>query len=268
MSSCTGVRVGLLGIFALLATALTISEVRSQPRPPGMTGPPRPPGMTGPTRPPGFPTLPPIPGPPSIPGPPGANFPSPPSMPSFPSMPSRPRTPRGGGATITVWVCGRCDAELATGPVKPSIASCPHCGARFRDDGPDTGFNTGPGFSPPPSAPSAPPTVNDPDLPPRSGTPNFGGGAALPGATPPNAFQPPGSPGQTSASPAPDPGDSDSGSPTGRLILKVMLVTFGLVFLLAIAGAVCLFVMANRATPVKKRSRRALRPLELDDEED
>jgi hypothetical protein len=232
MSTRAGVRIGLVGVFALLAIALTVGDAWSQPRPGGITGRPGTGSITGMTRPPNFPT------PPSI-------TPTPiPSPPSF-NPPSMPRGPQ----FETVWTCGKCNAELGRGNVKPSYDSCPRCGVRFVNGGGGGGFSL---VSPPlpQNFSSPPPAANstDPDLFPRGS-----GGPASSG--PSESARP--APESSSSSSDPGPGK------TGSLVLKIMLGVFGVMFLLGIIGGICLIVAANRGSKPTRRARRE----DLDDDD-
>ena len=242
LSSCTGVRIALLGAFALLAVGLTFSEVRSQP-----------PGFPGPKR-PNFP------GPPTMPGP---SFPGGGPNAGFPSGP-----PGGlGGGFVDVYSCGKCKRELGRG-TKPNLSSCPYCGVRFLNGGgggspPPGGFS-----SPPPSgvAPAAP--AVDFDLEPRQvaggSDPDTGDGSF----TAPPSSSPAASSRSGPSSSTDTAVSADTGSKTGNTVLKIMLIVFGVLFLAAIIGGIVLFVMANRATPTKKKPKRKQKAYDLDDDED
>ncbi|MDB5313768.1 MAG: hypothetical protein JWO38_7970 [Gemmataceae bacterium] len=252
MSSRTGVRVTIVGIFALMATAVTVAEVRSQPgrpgfnRPGGITGMPgRPGGITG------------MPG-----GVPGGGF--------------------RGPQFEDVWYCGGCKAELGRGPIKPSYASCPKCGVRFvNGGGPGPGlFNPptmpgGPGMPGAPGGGESPPTPappTDPDLVPRTAPGTSSGiGVSTTPTFPPSGVAPsvssgPGGGSDSQPSSSTSSTSSDSGSKTGSLILKIMIGVFGVLFLLGIVGGTILIISANKAQKAPPRRRR--KALDLDDDDD
>lgn len=166
------IRLALLGVFALLVAMLVGPSVSAQigrpqmPQRPGMPGGA---GGGGPVGPPGMPggggggfTQPGMPGGadrgfgrPAMPAMPEMPKPPEPRMPDIPRMPDFPRP---GNLFETVWKCGKCQAELGRGSVKPAVNSCPHCGVNFINGG---------GFGP-----FTPPAVNTPD-PPRVNVPRF-----------------------------------------------------------------------------------------------
>jgi hypothetical protein len=79
---------------------------------------------------------------------------------NIPQM-NQPNVPNIGiRYTETSWCCTRCNKEVARGPTRPVLDSCPHCGARFRKDG-----NMGPGGSTPGSTPSSSPDTDSGDFP-------------------------------------------------------------------------------------------------------
>lgn len=248
MSSRSGVRVALVGIFAALATAFLVADARSQPgRPGGITGRPpggisgMPGGATGIPRPPEF-------GQPNFPQPPNFGRPDIPRPPGF-GGPNRPGMPRWE----TVWQCGKCKAELARGDARPSISSCPRCGVRFVDGG-GAGGGAGGGFglfTPPPPADFGNPTTpnNDPDLLPRG---DSGSGAGSTSVRPPSDTPP-------------TPSEDKPTSKTGRIVLTIMVVVIGLLFLAGIIGGTFLIIAANKGS--KPKAKRRSRDLDDDDDD-
>jgi hypothetical protein len=244
MSPRAGVRIAIVGIFAVLATVFVVSDARSQPRPGGIGGMPRP----------NFPQPPKFPTPPTFTPP---NFPQSPTIPNFPApptIPSMPNIPRGPQFE-TVWSCGKCNAELGRGNSKPSFDSCPKCGVRFINGG---GGGAG-GFGlvrPPPPAVTSPPanTSADPDLLPRGN----GGNESTTFTAPPSS-----SGSDTAKAPS---SEEKPNSKTGSLILKIMIGVFGFLFLLGMVGGAFLIIQANKGSKPAKKSRR--KALDLDDEDD
>jgi hypothetical protein len=133
------VRIALVGVFAVLTTALVLPSVSAQfPR--------QQPGPMGPGMRPNFPEGPRFP---EVPRPNFPQMPQPP-QPNFP----QPRLPgeRFGGMAERVWYCGGCKAELARGDTQPALQSCPKCGVHFRNgiglnapDLPQPGMQPAPG---------------------------------------------------------------------------------------------------------------------------
>jgi DNA-directed RNA polymerase subunit RPC12/RpoP len=80
-----------------------------------------------------------------------------------PQQPLMPRIPKVNTPKFEwVWKCTRCQGELGRGQVKPTLATCPHCGARFIGS---TGFDS---FKPPVTQPQQPafqPPVTQPQQP-------------------------------------------------------------------------------------------------------
>src|SRR5262245_13146363 len=156
------VRFALIGVFALLALVLLISESHAQ-RPgggggfggappgggggrPGVGGggvggaPARPGGVGGaPPRPGGAGGMPPRPGG-GVGQPGGWNGGRPVVVPA----PMVPQGGGGGGGGVwvqeQVWICTACEGEIGRGPTKPGLKSCPRCGAWFVDDDDNAGF--------------------------------------------------------------------------------------------------------------------------------
>jgi hypothetical protein len=233
MSPQTGVRVGVVCIFAVLATVFGVEKARSQPTRPG--GIPRPP-----------------------------SFPKPPTFtpPTF-TPPSIPRGP----LFENVWSCGKCKAELGRGNVKPSYDSCPKCGVRFINGGgggtggfglvtpppPLDNGNTGNNSPPPSFGGNAAPA--DPDLIPRGNSGSSNNNSDTQTFTAPKSTPDSGTVSAAEEKPA---------SKTGSMILKIMIGVFALLFLVVIAGGIFLIAAANKGSKPAKKSRRR----RLDDEDD
>lgn len=227
MSSRTGVRGAIVGMFALLLTAFTVTEGQSQFRRPSVPSP-------------RIPT------------------PRPPQLPRMPVIP--PVGPSVGPRFVDVWSCGNCKTELGRG-AKPALDSCPRCGVRFVNGG----AGGIPNFRSTPTP--LPETGNsaDPDLAPR-GISRFAPGTP-PGTSAPSTVLPPSSSETRDGSTPPSPsGDRSSEpiSPFGALVLKVMISIFGVLFLMGILGGITLIIIANRRQ-VSPRARRRPQPLELDE---
>lgn len=268
------VRFALLGIFTVLAVALTVDPVRSQPgRPPGFPG-----GGVG-----GIPGggiggvsgggIGGIPGG-GITGFPGGVTGFPGGLPGMPSPPTMPNP----GRTERVWTCGKCNRELGRGLAPPAVSKCPGCGVRLVG----VDFGTGlPGMTAPPSMPGMPATPG-----------GFAGTPSVPGAVPPHATTPGGSgggpelparpddggipligtpaPGTTAPSytPSSDPAPAasgeatpaapaESGGKTGR-VLKIIAIAGGVGLVLVVVGMlVAVSRNAGGGRPVKRfRPRR------------
>lgn len=128
----TTVRLGLVGVFALLAVVLLVPTVSAQfgPRPPGMP-----------------------------------NFPRPPAFPNFPDPLGRGDF---GGIPETVYSCRRCNTELGRGAIPPAVATCA-CGLTYRNGVARTNDRNPPPFGGPamPGLPGMP----GPPFNPNPGTP-------------------------------------------------------------------------------------------------
>src|SRR5689334_17889484 len=217
------VRLGLVAVGTLLTLLTTIQPGHSQPGPPGgiRGGPPfRPPTMPGP---PG------VPQPPAIPHPP--NFPQPPVGPRPPGLGGGLGIGGGIGGGVTQWRCGRCGMVLATGPQPPAQIVCPRC----------LTTNVPPGTPLPPRGGIAPPPGVNPPVSPVPVRPGDGNDQGVPGAgiLPPPPAEP-GMPGLVNPPPegafAPS-SDSSSAPPPRAMVLRAILITLGVLLLLAIGIA-------------------------------
>ncbi len=212
--------------------------------------------------------------PPTMPGP-GGTMPGPGgTMPGAGAMPPGGFGGGGfGGGFEERWYCSGCGATLGYGPFKPSLSTCPSCGAKFRNGGFDMTSPVGPGAGAPPMAPPASPPSNPP--------PQFGqappasppGGFVAPGNAPPTAPPPNlgGVDAANSPSPAgnstPAPSTNGGGlSPAGRLALGMVgaVIALGLII-----GSVIMIVLRMHGNnsrdddeldaPVRRRRRVPLR---------
>lgn len=206
--------------------------------------------------------------------------------PSFaqPGRPRPPKPPLRPTPSRTVWCCSGCKAILGRGPIKPSLASCPKCGAKFVNGTGGAGFTSMPDpddnptgadapAASPPGEPTAPPLPTNPAA--NSGTPTQPITTA-PASSPTPEPQPtpektaPGpsnpvpsmSPDVQSTSSDESPSSSSGGS--GSRTIKIAVITTGVLFMLgglAILGVVA--VKARAAKPTKRLTRR-----KVQDEED
>lgn len=240
------VRLALVGIFAVFALGFLVPASQAQPgRPPGFpSAPSRPPGM--PARPPGA-GITGISGT-GIHGIHGAGIHGIHGA-GITGIPN----PGGFGASRNEWVCSGCRHVVGTGPIRPSVTTCPGCGARFSNPG--VGGAGGAAGTVPPGAGSEP-SLLAPELPPN---PAAGGTTTPPTDSAPTAS--PAVPFGTDTNPAtPDEPEPKRGS---RTILIVAVVGGGL-FLIG-AMAMLAFVVMKANAPTKPRRRPTRRALDLDD---
>jgi hypothetical protein len=192
---------------------------------------------------------------PPFPRPPRPAFPPPPGVrPGLPgsSFPGRPSSPfdRGGRAEESVWYCGNCKATLGTGPIKPTMLSCPHCGVHFTNGlTPEVhlpGF--GPGLTPGRVNPPAPPR---PASRPREQPPRGNAASKMP------------SPG------ASGPAARTAGSSTKKgPLIALAVVILGGGFLLLAGGAAVLVIVSQQGKKGKARKSGRKRRYEEDEEYD
>lgn len=244
------VRLALVGIFAVFALGFLVPPSQAQPgRPPGFpSAPARPPGM--PARPPGA----------GVTGISGAGIHGIHGTgihgihgtgihgihgAGITGIPNPP----GFGSSRNEWVCSGCRHVVGTGPIRPSVTTCPGCGARFSNPG--AGAPGGAAGTVPPGAGSEP-SLLAPELPPN---PAAGGTT-----TPPTESAAVAAPFSPDATAAPDEPEPKRGS---RTILIVAVVGGGL-FLIG-AMAMLAFVVMKANAPTKPRRRPTRRALDLDD---
>jgi hypothetical protein len=281
MSRLIGVRFALACILALLVVGFVFSTGYSQfGRPPiGQPG-----GLPPIPTPPGMPGGPQIPQPPA-PGMPGAGFPNG-GMPGagFPNggMPNNggmPGRPGFGGQRVTVWSCSGCGFEVAEGPIKPSIANCPKCGARFGNTTGGMMMNMHErmqamqdSMRPPINSlpPSNPPSTNRP-----------------PNTLPPTTYSPPRSPTTTNPPPripsqpvnlpaipansetnsanysSPSSESSSGGLKTAVVVIGLLV---GVVFVVGVTGLL-IWISSNSPSQRPKKHRRPARDQDDDDDD-
>jgi hypothetical protein len=253
MSQPISVRFALVCILALLIVGFAFSTGYSQPgRPP--IPPPQPPGFPG-------------------------------GMPNG-GMPGRPGA---GGQRVTVWVCSGCGFEVAEQPIKPNIANCPKCGARFGNTAGGMMMNAQdrmkamqdrmqdsmrpPNMRPPAnSLPGNSPPVNFPpaNSPPVASPPTF---ASQPITTPSQPANTPAIPtttqndGASFSSPANFPLDSSESSKGGLKTGVVLIGLFiGVVFILGVTGLL-IWVSSNSSQQRPKKRRSQSRSQDDDDDD-
>jgi hypothetical protein len=247
------VRLGLVAVGTLIAFLGTIQ--------PGHSQPPRPGGIHG---------GPPF-GPPSMPGQPGGIGGMPGRPPGFPNIPGPPTMPGGGirggppiGGGQTQWRCGRCGMVLATGPQPPGQIVCPRC--QTTNVPPGTPILPPGGFGPPPGNFPAPPTV--PPVPFQPGA----GDDAIPNPVAPFGPQPALNPLPVPPGDVFVPQDSSASAKASRdLAVRVILITLGVLLLLAVGVAGVVFALVKNSQTNKRRHRprrRRVRSSRYDDDDD
>ena len=176
-------------------------------------------------------------------------------------IPPGPRFP-GRGAPGFEWTCSKCGAVIGRGMMKPTVANCPKCGARFNNTmggmmanmhdrmGNPSGGMPPPGFNPPSTAPS-PPFMTSP----------------APPMMPPAPVPPPVPVPEMSTPPLPAPdtptSDSTNNTPTAtsqgfgaRTLLAVGILGGGLLVLIGALAAILYFCAASGTREAPKRRRK------------
>lgn len=230
-SSAFRIRFALVGILSVLALGFLLPPSFAQP------GRPRPPAP----RPPTF-------RPPTVPQPP--TMPQPPRVP--PVQPFRPPI-MPGTVTVSEWYCTGCKAVLGRGPIKPALASCPQCGARFSNGspGPD-GFANIPSRPTEPGGPAAPPLPTNPAFINANASSEPAAGAT-PDDQPREESNPIASP---SSEDNPVPSDRPASSKNGSRAIVIVGIVVGALFALGAMTMLIMIVVKASATKPTRRKRR------------